>query len=216
MAPPLENVRPMFELRGRNYIVTGGAQGIGFASTRAICELGGNAAVLDVQNQPAEAEFHSLANLFGVRTFYIHTDVAKQDSLEKGFAAAVESLGGRLDGLTWEEFTRIQEINGRGLFFTCQLAARQMIAQATGGSMVLLASQTSHIAIPGHRMAAYNYSKGGVLMLTKALAVELAPHAIHVSSISPGFVDSDMLQRVRAAKEPEEAAQMEKSPPLSG
>jgi sorbose reductase len=89
-----------------------------------------------------------------------------------------------------------------------------MIAQGHGGSMVLLASQTSHIAIPGHRMAAYNYSKGGVLMLMKALAVELAPHNIRVNSISPGYVDSDMLQRVKAAKLPWEAAQMEDSPPL--
>ena len=105
---------------------------------------------------------------------------------------------------------------GRGLFFSCQLAAKQMISQGTPGSMVLLASQTSHIAIPGHRMAAYNYSKGGVLMLMKALAVELAPHQIRVNSISPGYVDSDMLQRVKASKIPEEAAMMEDSPPLRG
>jgi sorbose reductase len=125
MAPPLENVRPMFELRGRNYIVTGGAQGIGFASTRAICELGGNVAVLDVQDQPVE-EFASLAKEFGVETHFIKTDVTQQESLENGFKQAVTLLGGRLDGLvpaagiaidkafvdqTWDEFTRIQEIN---------------------------------------------------------------------------------------------------------
>lgn len=81
-------------------------------------------------------------------------------------------------------------------------------------SLLLLASQTSHIAIPGHRMAAYNYSKGGVLMLTKALAAELAPHNIRVNSISPGYVDSDMLQRVKAAKVPAEARMMEISPPM--
>lgn len=118
----------MFELRGRNYIVTGGAQGIGFASTRAICELGGNVAVLDVQLEPV-AEFKSLASEFGVKTLFIQTDVTKQDSLEAGFAKAIEGLGGRLDGLvpaagiaidkpfvdqTWEEFTRIQEINVSG------------------------------------------------------------------------------------------------------
>jgi sorbose reductase len=129
MAPPLENVRPMFELRGRNYIVTGGASGIGFASTRTICELGGNVAVLDVQEKPVpefEAQFEALAGDFGVKTFFIQTDVTKQESLESGFKQAIEKLGGRLDGLvpaagiaidkafvdqTWEEFTRIQEIN---------------------------------------------------------------------------------------------------------
>jgi sorbose reductase len=125
MAPPLENIRPAFELRGRNFIVTGGAQGIGFASARAICEMGGNVAVLDVQSQPV-SEFGSLAKDFGVKTLFVQTDVTDQSSLESGFAKAVEGLGGRLDGLvpaagiaidkpfvdqTWDEFTKIQEIN---------------------------------------------------------------------------------------------------------
>ena len=115
----------MFNLTSRNYIVTGGAQGIGFASTRAICELGGNVAVVDLQPQPC-AEFASLSSEFGTKIFYIQTDVTSQQSLEAGFAKAIEQLGGRLDGLvpaagiaidkpfvdqSWEEFTRIQEIN---------------------------------------------------------------------------------------------------------
>jgi sorbose reductase len=125
MAPPLENVKPMFDLYGRNYIVTGGAQGIGFASTRAICEMGGNVAVLDIQASPVP-EFNSLASEFGVKTFYVQTDVTKQDSLEKAFEKAISCLDERLDGLipaagiaidkrfvdqTWEEFSRIQDIN---------------------------------------------------------------------------------------------------------
>lgn len=89
-----------------------------------------------------------------------------------------------------------------------------MLAQNTGGSLVLIASQSSHIALPGYRMAAYNASKGGVLMLSKALAVELAPHRIRVNTISPGFVDSDMTRSVRAAKTPREGDQMWLAPPL--
>ena len=153
MAPPLENVRPMFELRGRNYIVTGGAQGIGFASTRAICELGGNVAVLDVQDKPV-AEFEALAKDFGVKTFFVQTDVTKQDSLENGFKQAIEKLGGRLDGLvpaagiaidkafveqTWEEFTRIQEINVRACqpsycYIPPRLAAHGRVARLNGSA----------------------------------------------------------------------------------
>ncbi|KEF63567.1 uncharacterized protein A1O9_01545 [Exophiala aquamarina CBS 119918] len=227
MAPPLEDIRPAFELRGRNYVITGGAGGIGFAAARAICELGGNVAILDVQEKPVD-EFETLSSKFGAKTFYFQADVTNQESLSSAFGKAVEALG-TIDGLvpsagiaidkpfvdqTWEEFTRIHEINCRGLFFSCQLAAKQMIKQGKGGSMVLLASQTAHIAIPGHRMAAYNMSKGGVLMLTKALGVELAPHNIRVNSISPGFVDSEMLQKVKAAKGPQEAEQLEISPPM--
>ncbi|KAK5087847.1 hypothetical protein LTR05_002062 [Lithohypha guttulata] len=218
MAPSLEDIRPAFDLKGRNFIVTGGAQGIGFAAARAICEMGGNVAVLDIQEKPVD-EFDTLSSHFGAKTFYVQADVVNEESLNRGFAQAVEHLG-TVDGLvpaagiaidkpfvdqTWDEFTRIQEIN---------LAAKQMIKQGSGGSMVLLASQTAHCAIPGHRMAAYNMSKGGVFMLSKALAVELAPHNIRVNTISPGFVDSEMLQRVKAAKIPREAQQMEISPPM--
>lgn len=126
MTDMVDDVRPMFELRGRNYIVTGGAQGIGFAASRAISELGGNVAVLDVQDKPVE-EFYTLDIRFGVKTFYIQTDVTKQDSLTAGFEKARTALG-TIDGCvpaagiaidkpfvdqTWEEFTRIQEINVR-------------------------------------------------------------------------------------------------------
>lgn len=126
MAPPLENIAPAFSLKGHNFVVTGGAQGIGFAATRAICEMGGNVAVLDIQEKPV-AEFETLSSTFGAKTFYFQADVVKEDSLRGGFEKAVENLG-TIDGLvpaagiaidkpfidqTWEEFTRIQEINVR-------------------------------------------------------------------------------------------------------
>ncbi|KAF4994814.1 hypothetical protein FGRMN_5548 [Fusarium graminum] len=227
MAPePLQNVRPMFELRGRNYIVTGGAQGIGFACTRAICEMGGNVAVLDIQKQPVE-EFNTLSEKFSTKTIYIPTDVTSEESINAAFDKVLKEFGS-IDGVvpaagiaidkpfldqTWDEFTRIQEINVRGTFFVAQLAARQMIKQGTGGSMVLLASQSAHIGLPGYRMAAYNASKGGVLMLSKALAVELAPKNIRVNTISPGFVDSDMTRNVREHKSKREGEQMWMAPP---
>ena len=89
-----------------------------------------------------------------------------------------------------------------------------MIKQNSGGSMVLIASQSSHIGLPGYRMAAYNASKGGILMLSKALAVELAKHSIRVNTISPGFVDSEMTRSVRASKSKREGDQMWLAPPL--
>lgn len=122
----LENVRPKFDLNGRNYIVTGGAQGIGFAVTRAICEMGGNVAVMDIQQGPV-ADFHSLGKEFGVKTIYIQTDVGNEGSLNRAFTAALSELS-TIHGLvpaagiaidkpfvdqTWDEFTRIQEINVR-------------------------------------------------------------------------------------------------------
>lgn len=139
MSDPLEDVRPMFELRGRNYVVTGGAQGIGFAVTRAICEMGGNVAVMDIQDRPVDQkEWDNLSQKFGSRAVYIQTDVTKQESLNAAFTRAVQELGS-LDGLvpaagiaidkpfidqTWEEFTRIQEINVGVSFGTLRVELR--------------------------------------------------------------------------------------------
>ncbi|KAK7720547.1 hypothetical protein SLS63_009765 [Diaporthe eres] len=191
--------------------------------------MGGNVAVMDIQDKPVdEKEWNSLSQKFRTKAVYIQTDVTKQESLNASFARAVQELGS-IDGLvpaagiaidkpfieqTWEEFTRIQEINVRGTFFAAQLATKQFLSQGKGGSIVLIASQSSHIALPGYRMAAYNASKGGILMLSKALAVELAPNNIRVNTISPGFVDSEMTRNVRDMKSKREGDQMWLAPPL--
>lgn len=78
MAPPLEDVRPKFELKDRNYIVTGGAQGIGFAYARAICEMG-------------VGEYKTLSSKFGVKIAYIKT-VTIEESLNLSFAEAIKFL----------------------------------------------------------------------------------------------------------------------------
>ena len=126
VASKLTSVRDKFELKGRNYVVTGGGQGIGFAVVNAICEMGGNVAVLDIRPEPIE-EFNALASRYKVKTTYRQTDVGKYESLEAGFDHAISTLGS-LDGLfaaagiaidkpfveqTPEEFTNIQNVNVR-------------------------------------------------------------------------------------------------------
>jgi sorbose reductase len=126
MSAPTNSVRSAFELTGRNYIITGGAQGIGFTVSRAICEMGGNVAIWDIQEKPVDQkEFDSWSSTFGSKTLYVQTDVTKQDSLEAAFQktlnvfqtvdGCVPSAGIAIDkpfiDQTWEEFTRIQEIN---------------------------------------------------------------------------------------------------------
>ncbi|KAF5537672.1 D-arabinitol 2-dehydrogenase [Fusarium phyllophilum] len=207
----LKNVRPMFELSGRNYIVIGGLRGIGYAAVRSLCELGANVAVLDIQAKSKEV-FSSVEDEFNTKVYYFQADVTKLDSLNAGVDKAIEALGS-LDGClpcagincnkpfvdqSWDDFTRIQEINVRGTYFTVQRVVKQLIKQGTPGSIVMIASQCAHIAIPGCRMSSYNASKGGVLMLTKALRVELAKHNIRVNSISPGYIESQMFRDVLA------------------
>lgn len=113
-----------FGLNGRNYIVTGGAQGIGFALTKAIAQLGGNVVAMDIKDQPS-AEFFELSKQFGVLVEFVQADVTKQDSLKSAFERAVNVLGS-VDGCvtcagvaldkkfeehTWEDVQKILDIN---------------------------------------------------------------------------------------------------------
>ncbi|KAK5315643.1 hypothetical protein LTR70_006634 [Exophiala xenobiotica] len=204
------SVRQRFELNGRNYIVTGGGQGIGFAVAEAICEMGGNVGVLDLRQTPVD-EFHTLAKRFGVKTAYARTDVSSAERLQAGFDQVMQTLG-TLDGIftaagiaidkpfvdqTPDEFMNIQKVNVFGSFYAAQLAVKQMQKQKTKGS----------------RMASYNASKGGVFMLSKALATELAPFGIRCNTISPAFTDTAQTQVVRNA-DPTNAGVMWSQPPL--
>lgn len=124
MAIPLCNVHPLFDLKDRNFIVTGGGQGIGFAVVRAIAEYGGNIAVLDIRDQPID-EYYTLAAEFRVKTTYLKTDVSNEESLTISFNKAIGFLGSVHGAFTsagiaidkpfieqtWAEVERIQDIN---------------------------------------------------------------------------------------------------------
>lgn len=84
-----------------------------------------------------------------------------------------------------------------GTFFAAQMAAGQMRKQGNGGSIVMLASVCADVAVPGHRLSIYHASKGAVKMLSRALAVELAPFQIRTNTISPGYTESDMTRKQR-------------------
>jgi len=88
----LSSIRPMFDLKGKTFVVTGGGRGIGYAATRAIAEMGGNVAVMDLLPKPVD-DFDTLSKEFGVKTLYIHADVTKEADITKGFDQAVIEFG---------------------------------------------------------------------------------------------------------------------------
>lgn len=222
----LRPVRSAFELTGKNFMVTGGGRGIGYAATRAIAEMGGNVAVLDVLPKPVD-DFERLQNEFRIKTMYINADVTDEASLTRAFAEAVEAFGS-IDGCVTaagisldkpfvehnpEEVARLLKINVEGTFFASQLATKQMIQQGTGGSIVMIASVCASVAVPGHRLSIYHASKGAVKTLSKTLAVELAPHGIRTNSISPGYIETDMTRALRVQR-PHLVDLMHNAPPM--
>ncbi len=201
-----------FDLTGRRALVTGGGGGIGRGLARALADAGASVAVLG-RSESAE---ETAVELGGIA---VRADLADRDDLRRGFAEAVERLGG-LDILVashgigraadavdhdladWDE---VIEVNLTATFELCQLAGRIMVAQGSG-KIVNIASVLSFQG--GLRVSSYAASKGGVSQLTMALANEWAPHGVNVNAIAPGYVKTALNARIWR-DDPERTAQID-------
>ncbi|KAJ6098589.1 lung carbonyl reductase [Penicillium canescens] len=195
-----------FSLKGRTALVTGGARGCGLAFARGLAEAGANVAVFDVM--PPEEAFNAIEEDCGVRTAYYKVDISSEEDLQEGFARFQMDFDNALDicvpcaginrhlpflEFTYKDHQDLLSINVLGLYFTAQLAAKQMIANGTKhGSIVLVASMASHIAVRSQLCSAYCGTKGAVRSMCPAIAKELAEYGIRVNSISPGYVKTEM------------------------
>jgi NAD(P)-dependent dehydrogenase (short-subunit alcohol dehydrogenase family) len=92
------------------------------------------------------------------------------------------------------DFEHIQDTNVLGVFLTAQAAAKAMVRQGRGGAIITTASMSGHIINVPQRVGHYCTSKAAVIHLTKALAVELAPHGIRVNSVSPGYIRTELVE----------------------
>ncbi|KAJ5807621.1 hypothetical protein N7447_011077 [Penicillium robsamsonii] len=195
-----------FSLKGRTALVTGGARGCGLAFARGLAEAGADVAVFDVVSP--EEGFHAIEKDCGVRTAYYKVDISSQEALQEGFANFQRDFDNALDicvpcaginrhlpflEFTYKDHQDLLSINVLGLYFTAQFAAKQMIANKTKhGSIVLVASMASHIAVRSQLCSAYCGTKGAVKSMCPAIAKELAEYGIRVNSISPGYVKTEM------------------------
>jgi D-sorbitol dehydrogenase (acceptor) len=193
-------------LKDKVALVTGGAQGIGAAIVRAYAAEGAHVVVADVATDKAEA----LAASLGGKAFAQALDVRDQISIDAAVAAAVDRLG-RIDILvnnaavfdmapileiTPQSFDRQFAINVRGLLFTLQAVAAQMVRQGGGGRIINMASQA------GRRgealVAVYCATKAAVISLTQSAGLDLIRYGINVNGIAPGVVDTAMWDEVDA------------------
>jgi NAD(P)-dependent dehydrogenase (short-subunit alcohol dehydrogenase family) len=191
--------RPLTELlslNGRVAVVTGGAQGIGFAIARRLVEAGASVVLADRNEQGAAAAARALGDPDTASARLLDVTDAGQ---VRGIAAAVVEEHGRLDiwvnnagvfpstpllELPDEEWDAVIAVNLRGMFMGGREAGRAMRDLGRGGVIVNLASTSAHAGF-GPGFAHYTSSKHGILGLTKALAIELGPHGVRVVAISP-------------------------------
>jgi len=193
-------------LDGKTAFVTGGAQGIGKCVATALAEAGANIAIVDINPGGALEAADEIAAL-GVKTLAIQADVTDPADVD-AMARRIKREFGRLDiamcnagiafnapaeEMSFEDWSRVINVNLTGVFLTAQAAGRLMIAQGTGGSIINTASMSAHIVNRPQPQCAYNASKAGVIMLTKSLAIEWARHHIRVNSISPGYMGTELI-----------------------
>lgn len=191
-----------FDLTGRNAVVTGGAMGIGFGIVKRFVEGGANVLLADLDGDLAVRKAESLYG--SGKVLGVQVDVADDDAGDYLVRTCVDHFGS-LDVLvnnagiypqvpmlqmTTELWDRVQRVNLRGLAFISKAAAARMIEQGAGGTIINVASiDALHPSMVG--LAAYDASKGGVLMFTRSFALEVAPHGIRVNAIAPGGVATE-------------------------
>ena len=187
-------------LEGKVAIVTGGNSGIGQAIVLALAEQHANMVIDYVSHPDATDELERKIAAMGDKAIGVEADVSKVADLQRLIDAAVKEFG-RLDVMvnnagvetrtsildtTEKEYHEVLDINLKSAFFGTQLAAKQMIAQGSGGTIINMSSVHEDWPMTGN--APYAVSKGGMRMLTRQAGVFLAPQGIRVVGVGPGAV----------------------------
>ena len=192
-------------LRGKNVLVTGGSSGIGQAIAVRFAEFGANVAVNYLRSpdeaRDTEEQVHACAakvKQMGVRDVLVGGDVSDEDDVVRMVGEAVEGLGGLdilvnnagiqisrpTEELSSADFDRVVAVNLRGAFLCAREAIRQFLGDEKAGAIVNVSSVHQLIPKPGY--LGYSTSKGGMMNLTRTLALEYASRGIRVNGLGPG------------------------------
>jgi len=197
----------LFSVKGLRVFIPGGYGAIGEAAAWAFSRHGASVAIAG----PREERAHSLAASIcvgGGDAFGLHLDARQVSSIDTATQTAVDKMGGidilvncvgiqreqSLMEVTEEVFDEVYQVNLRSAMFLAKAVAKDQIARGKGGRHIHLLSVRSQLALRGRGYSAYCATKGGLAMLVKQHAVELAPHNITVNGVAPTFIQSDRIR----------------------
>ncbi|MDR2538222.1 MAG: SDR family oxidoreductase [Bifidobacteriaceae bacterium] len=213
----------LFDLTGKNAIVTGASSGLGVQFAKALARQGANVALVARRLEKLE-QTKAEVEKFGVKAIAIKCDVLNNDEIRRA-VEEVKTTFGRIDILvnnagtatsaptvehSDEEWYRVINTNLNSVFIFAREVGKVMVEQKYG-KIINIGSIHSKVAMPGSPLVAYATSKGGVLMMTKALAAEWASQGITVNAIGPSYFESEMTDAVLGV--PEVRAIIEKLAP---
>jgi 2-deoxy-D-gluconate 3-dehydrogenase len=222
MSQPYQNA---FRLDGSVAIVTGGGSGIGKETCHAMAQAGATVAVVDRDGAAAETVAREVAGQGGKASAHA-VDVSDEAAVERLFAAIVGDAG-QIDilvnnagmairkasvELPREEWEKVMAVNMTGVFLCSRSAARHMIARGRGGAIVNTASIMGLSGGGLYPNISYQTSKGAVVNMTRALAVEWAPYNIRVNAVAPTYVNTPFIAPLLA--QPELVARIKAMTPL--
>jgi len=190
----------MFQLTGRNALVTGGGRGLGRAMALALAESGANVAIVDLDLERAKDASKELQDR-GVKSIALYGDVTKEEDAESSVNATLEAFGsldilinnagvgilGAAEEIDFSDIRTTFEIDVFGIF-TFSRAAFKPMSRQKRGNIINIASMAGISVLYPQEHAHYNSAKAAVIMVTKSLAVEWASYGIRVNALAPGYM----------------------------